>query len=64
MKHEIIKWPKVLYPVKRSKHAAAIERAVEAIVKPRNSFCACGRNCALNRKHAALLNAKGGLAHS
>lgn len=60
-KHEIIKWPKkVLYPVTRAPHAAAIEKAVSKVVakmKPR-SFCVCGRNCAVNRKHIATLNAK------
>lgn len=54
MKHEIIKFPKVLYPVNRSKKAKAIERAVrEVISKTPRSFCTCGRNCAVNKKYLA-----------
>lgn len=55
MKHEIIKWPEVLFPVSRAPHARAISRAIDKLVKPRKSWCHCGRNCAVNRAHMALI---------
>lgn len=57
MKHGIIKWPEALCPVTRAPHGAAISRAVNRVVRKMKppSFCYCGRNCAVNRKHTALL---------
>lgn len=55
VKHEIINVPSVLYPVGRAPHARAISRAIEKIVKPRKSFCHCGRNCAVNKKYVAMI---------
>ena len=61
MKHKIITLPPTLYPIKRPRTAKAISRAVSEVVKKMRppSFCYCGENCALNRKHRALMKMGG-----
>ena len=49
---------RVLFPVVRPKNHKEISRAVKAVVarmKPRKSYCYCGKDCAVNRKYVAML---------